>query len=105
MDPAEQLARLYQAGFEIQKLERFPRGVCVLRGECVAVLEPRPEGLTLIGSAGWRIGEGIGVLVEKDGRQVFQSKDQIIEATAERLRALRQFEADLRRLLSRESTQ
>ena len=104
MDPAEQLARLYQAGFEIQKLERFPRGVCVLRGECVAVLEPRPEGLTLIGSAGWRIGEGIGVLVEKDGRQVFQSKDQIIEATAERLRALRQFEADLRRLLSPEST-
>ena len=105
MDPAEQLARLYQAGFEIQKLERFPRGVCVLRGECVAVLEPRPEGLTLIGSAGWRIGEGIGVLVEKDGRQVFQSKDQIIEATAERLRAWRQFEADLRRLLSPESTQ
>ena len=105
MDPAEQLARLYQAGFEIQKLERFPRGVCVLRGECVAVLEPRPEGLTLIGSAGWRVGEGIGVLVEKDGRQVFQSKDQIIEATAERLRALRQFEADLRRLLSPESTQ
>ena len=105
MDPAEQLARLYQAGFEIQKLERFPRGVCVLRGECVAVLEPRPEGLALIGSAGWRIGEGIGVLVEKDGRQVFQSKDQIIEATAERLRALRQFEADLRRLFSPESTQ
>ena len=105
MDPAEQLARLYQAGFEIQKLERFPRGVCVLRGECVAVLEPRPEGLTLIGSAGWRIGEGIGVLLEKDGRQVFQSKGQIIEATAERLRALRQFEADLRRLLSPESTQ
>ena len=105
MNPAEQLARLYQAGFEIQKLERFPRGVCVLRGECVAVLEPRPEGLTLIGSAGWRIGEGIGVLVEKDGRQVFQSKDQITEATAERLRAWRQFEADLRRLLSPESTQ
>ena len=104
MDPAEQLARLYQAGFEIQKLQRFPRGVCVLRGECVAVLEPRPEGLTLIGSAGWRIGEGIGVLVEKEGRQVFQSKDQIIEATAERLRAFRQFEADLRRLLSPEST-
>ena len=104
MDPAEQLARLYQAGFEIQKLERFPRSVCVLRDKCIAVLEPRPEGLTLIGSASWRIGEGIGVLVEKDGRQVFQSKDQIIEATAERLRALRQFEADLRRLLSPEST-
>src|SRR5438552_17061877 len=104
MDPAEQLARLYQAGFEVQKLERFPRGLCVLRGECVAVLEPRPEGLTLIRSAGWRIGEGIGVLVDKDGRQVFQSKDQLIEATAERLRALRQFAADLRRLLSLEST-
>ena len=105
MDPAEQLARLYQAGFEIQKLERFPRGVCVLRDKCIAVLEPRPEGLTLIGSAGWRMGDAIGVLVERDGRQVFQAKNQLVEATPERLRALRQFESDLQRLLSLESLQ
>ena len=105
MDPAEQLARIYQAGFEIQKLERFPRGVSVLRGECIAILEPRPEGLTLVGSAGWRLGDAIGVLVERNGRQIFQAKDQTVEATRERLRALRQFENDLRQLLSRESAQ
>ena len=105
MDPAEQLARIYQAGFEIQKYERFPRAVCLLRGDCIAVLEPRPEGLALIGSAGWRMGDAIGVLVERDSRQVFQAKNQLVEATPERLRALRQFESDLQRLLSLESLQ
>ena len=105
MDPAEQLARIYQAGFEIQKYERFPRAVCVSRGECIAILEPRPGGLALIGSAGWRMGEAIGVLVERDGRQVFQAKNQLVEATPERLRALRQFESDVQRLLSLESLQ
>ena len=105
MDPAEQLARIYQAGFEIQKYERLPRAVCVSRGECIAILEPRPGGLALIGSAGWRVGEAIGVLVEKNGRQVFQAKEQVVEATPDRLRSLQQFESDLRRLLSPESPQ
>ena len=105
MDPAEQLARIYQAGFEIQKYESFPRAVCVLHGDCIAVLEARLEGLALIGSAGWRMGDAIGVLVERDGRQVFQAKNQLVEATPERLRALRQFESDLQRLLSLESLQ
>ena len=42
----------------------------------------------MIGAPGWRMGEVLGVLVEKDGRQVFQAKSEIVEATPERLAAL-----------------
>jgi hypothetical protein len=40
------------------------------------------------------------VLVEKDGRQVFQAKEQMVEATPERLQELRAFRAELQELLS-----
>jgi len=90
-DPAEQLQRLYADGFELQTFERFPRSVGVVREECIALLEPTPEGLKMVGTPGWRMGEVIGVLVEKEGRQVFQAKSEIVEATPERLERLRQF--------------
>jgi len=54
----------------------------------------------MIGSPGWRMGEVMGVLVEKDGRQVFQAKSEIVEATPERLEGLRRFREDLERLLT-----
>ena len=99
-DPSEQLQRLYQAGFEFQTFERFPRTVAVVRDECIALLEPGPDGLRMLGTPGWRLGEVIGVLVEKDGRQVFQAKSELVEATPERLEKLRQFRLDLEKLLS-----
>jgi len=34
------------------------------------------------------MGEVLGVLTEKDGRQVFQAKSEIVEATPERLATL-----------------
>ena len=34
------------------------------------------------------MGEVMGVLVERDGRQVFQAKSEIVDATPERLDAL-----------------
>jgi hypothetical protein len=41
----------------------------------------------------------MGVLVERDGRQVFQAKDELVEATPERLEALRRFREELAELL------
>ncbi len=99
MDPAEQLQRIYLAGFELQTFERFPKAVGVVRDECIALLEATPEGLRMIGTPGWRMGEVMGVLVENAGRQVFQSKSEIVEATPERLETLRRFRVDLERLL------
>ena len=102
-DPSEQLARLYAAGFAIETFERFPQAVGVVRNQCIALLQATPNGMQLIGVPGWRMGEVMGVLVEKDGRQVFQSKAEMIEATPERMEALRQFRADLETVISTRS--
>ena len=46
------------------------------------------------------MGEVLGVLVEKDGRQVFQAKSEVVEATPERLAALSKFREDLEQMLT-----
>jgi hypothetical protein len=98
-DPAEQLQRLYLAGFELQTFDRFPKCVGVVRDNCIALLVPSADGMQLLGTPGWRMGEAIGVLVEAGGRQTFQAKQEIVEATPERLETLRSFRADLQALL------
>ncbi len=98
-DPAEQLQRIYLAGFELETFERFPKCVGVVRGGCIALLEATPEGLRMVASPGWRMGELMGVLVEKGGQHVFQAKGEVLEATPERLQALRHFQEDLGSLL------
>jgi hypothetical protein len=98
-DPADQLQQLYMAGFELQTFDRYPKSVGVLRDGCIALLHATPKGLEIIGTPGWRMGEVLGVLVEHDGRQIFQSKSEILEATPERLEILRKFREDLEGLL------
>ena len=99
-DPSEQLQRIYQAGFGLETFERFPKTVGAIREGCVALLEATPDGLRMVGTPGWRMGEVLGVLVEKDGRQVFQAKSEVVEATPERLEALARFREELDGLLS-----
>lgn len=99
MDPAEQLQRIYLAGFELQTFDRYPKCVGVIRDNCIALLVPGVDGLQILGSPGWRMGEVLGVLTEREGRPVFQSKTEIVEATAERRETLRKFTQDLRQLL------
>jgi hypothetical protein len=96
MDPAEQLQRLYLAGFEFQTFEKFPNAVGVIRAECIVLMLPTPQGLQMVGTPGWRVGEIMGVLVEKEGRKVFQNKEQFVEATSERLAELDRFRQDLK---------
>jgi len=100
MDPAEQLQRLYLAGFELQTFERFPNSVGVIRGECIVLMMPTPDGMQMIGTPGWRVGEVIGVLTEVGGRKVFQNKDQVVEATPERIEELERFRADVKAALA-----
>jgi hypothetical protein len=99
-DPAEQLQRIYLAGFELHVFDRYPNSVGVVRDGCVALLRSTPVGLQLIGTPGWRMGEVLGVLVEKEGKQVFQAKSEIVEATPERLNTLQRFKADLEQLMT-----
>jgi hypothetical protein len=98
-DPAEQLQQIYVAGFELKVFDRFPKCVGVVRENCIALLVPSPDGLQMLGTPGWLMGEAIGVLVESGGRKVFQAKQEIVEATPDRLEELRRFREDLSRLL------
>jgi hypothetical protein len=103
-DSAEQLQRLYVNGFELQTFDRYPKCIGAMRNGFIALLVPGVDGLQILGSPGWRMGEVLGVLTEKDGRQVFQAKDQIVEATPERLAALKAFQQDLMQGLGRSSS-
>jgi hypothetical protein len=94
-DSAEQLQQLYLAGFELQTFDRLPKCIGVMRDGCIALLVPGVDGLQVLGSPGWRMGEVMGVLTEVEGRKVFQAKSEIVEATAERLEALEKFRAEL----------
>jgi len=98
-DSAEQLQRLYMAGFELETFERFPKAIGVLRAGYVAFLVPGPDGLQILGNVGRRMGESLGPLVERGGRKLFIHKQEEIEATDQMIADLEQFRSDLRRLL------
>jgi hypothetical protein len=95
MDSAEQLQKIYLAGFELQTFDRYPKCIGVVRDNCVALLVPGVDGLQVLGTPGWRMGEVMGVLTEREGRQVFQAKAEIVEATPERIESLQAFRRDL----------
>ena len=99
MDLAEQLQRIYMAGFELQTFDRYPKCVGVIRDNCIALLVPGVDGFQILGAPGWRLGEVLGVLTEVQGRKVFQAKSELVDATEERLRMLEKFRADLIGLL------
>src|ERR1700693_6053688 len=91
-DPAKQLESIYLAGFEIETFERFPNSVGLRKGNCIALVQMAADGLKTIGRPGWRMGELLGVLVERSGKRVFQAKSELIEATPERIGELETFE-------------
>ena len=98
-DSAEQLQRLYLAGFELQMFERYPKCVGVVRGDCVAVLVPGVDGVQILGTPGWRMGEVMGVLTDKDGHKVFQAKSEVLAATPERIEILSRFREELNQII------
>lgn len=100
MDPSEQLQRIYLAGFDLETFDRYPRAIGVVRDGFVALLEATPAGLRMIGTPGLQMGEVLGVLVEREGRRVFQAKSETVEATPERLQALERFRRELDDLLA-----
>jgi hypothetical protein len=98
-DPAEQLQKLYVAGFELQTFDRFPKAIGVMRDNCLVFLVPGPDGLQILGNPGWRMGESLGPLVERGGKKVFVHKEETLEATPERIAILERFRADVKSIL------
>ena len=98
-DPAQQLQRIYLAGFQLETFERCPKAIGAVRDNVIALLEATPEGLRMIGTPGWRMGEAMGVLIQMGGRQVFQNKAEIVDATPERLETVRRVREELQKLI------
>jgi hypothetical protein len=100
-DPSEILQRIYAAGFELQTFERYPRAIGVSRGDCIVLLEPEPSGngLRMVGSPGWKIGDFMGVLTTQGQQHVFQFKSEMVEATPQRLAELGRFRQEIERVL------
>ena len=98
-DPAEVLQQIYAAGFELQTFERFPKAIGVVRGQVMVLLENSDHGLRLLGTAGWRMGEFMGVPTTVQGRAVFQWKTEVVEATPERLQLVEEFRQQVSKLL------
>jgi len=99
MTPEEQLQRLYTAGFDLQTFDRFPKAIGVLRDNFIAFLVPGPDGLQILGNVGWRMGESLGPLVERNGHKIFIHKGETVEATPDRVTALEKFRTDLKAIL------
>lgn len=93
------LQQLLDAGFQFVTMERITRHVVVEKDGFVALLDPGEGKLRLYGQIGYRVGEGIGVLVERSGTQSFVWKRETIPVTSELLAAYSRVKKELAEIL------
>ena len=89
------LQSLLKAGFVPVLLERFARYLGVERDGFIALLDPAGGKLKVFGQVGHRLGDGIGVLVERGAGKAFVWHDKSVAATAEMLLAYERFKSQL----------
>jgi hypothetical protein len=94
------LKNLLAAGFEFVTLEHVVRYVPVQKNGFVALLDPSGGKLAVFGQAGYRMGEGVGMMVEKPEGKAFVWKNLSVAATRELLEAFERFQVELRALLA-----
>ncbi len=93
------LERLLRAGFRFVTIPHVERYLSVERDGFVAVLEPAAGGFAVFGQVGYRMGEGMGVLIERQGRKMFVWHQQSILATEDLLAGYNFFRTQLGTLL------
>jgi hypothetical protein len=94
------LQNLLKAGFEFVQLPHVVRYLPVEKNGFVALLDPSGGKLQPFGLAGRRLGDGVGVLVDKGEGKAFVWKDKSVAATALLLEAFEGFQAELKVLLA-----
>lgn len=99
------LKKLATAGFEFVTLPHVERYLGVEKEGFVALLEPAEGQLRVFGQAGRRMGEGMGMPVEREGRKAFVWHHEEVAATPELLAGYERFRNELRALLDRGSRQ
>lgn len=101
LHPAQvaRLESLLKAGFQFVTFEQFARYVAVEKTGFVALLDLSRDKVRQFGSVGYRLGSGIGVLIERAGRMAFTWKDTSVEATPELLATYMSVKRELEGLL------
>ncbi len=95
------LNNLVQEGFKIVMLERFPRHMAVEKKGFVALLDPAGGKLAVFGQIGYRMDEGIGMLVERPGGKAFVWHKKSVTATPRLLKSYARVKAELSAILDR----
>jgi len=94
------LQHLLDAGFRFVMMERITRHVVVEKDGFIALLDPSGGNLRIFGQVGYRIGDGIGMLIERGGEQAFVWKNDSVPATPELLTAHSQVKKELAEILA-----
>ncbi|HKM80313.1 MAG TPA: hypothetical protein VJY15_05065 [Candidatus Acidoferrum sp.] len=90
------LERLVGAGFRPIAIPPYESALCVQRGECAAVLAPVENGgLRLLAPATLMVDGNLSVRLKRAAGDVFVWKKKEVAATAERLKELEAFRAEL----------
>lgn len=105
LEPSQlaRLQKILEAGFRLMRIPHVERYLTVERNGFVALLDPSGGGLSLLGQVGYLLGEGIGMLVEREGRRVFVWKQESREATPEMVAEYEQFKEDIEEQLNEPS--
>jgi hypothetical protein len=96
------LERVLQAGFHFITLERYGGYFGIERDGFVALIDAAQGGLGVFGQAGYLIGDGIAMLVERGGVKAFVWHQQTMPATPELLATYARFRAEIESLLKAE---
>ncbi len=103
-DQVADLEKFWRAGFKFVALEHVERYVGVEKNGFVALLDPAGGRLKVFGQVGRRMGNGIGVLVERGAGKAFVRKSEVVTASPELLADYERFKTELSGLLSGEES-
>jgi len=93
------LERFSRAGFKLVSLAHVERYLGLEKDGFVALLEPAEGKLRVFGQVGLRMGEGIGMLVERGAGKAFVWKKESVVATPTLLEGYEHFRNEVRALL------
>ena len=96
------LEKLLQAGFRFITQERYGRYFGIERDGFVVLIDPGDGNLRMFGQAGYLMGDGIGMLVERDKGRAFVWHQDSVPATPELLDRYQRFRAQVEDLLREE---
>jgi hypothetical protein len=94
------VGRLFETGFLPIVIPPYENTLILRKGECVGLLKPVANGaLELVVPVTFLIDGNVSVKIKKGKGEVFVWKGKELEATAERLKELEEFRAQLTEIL------